>query len=249
MTPDYQSLATRLTSALSLTQPPVAISFADEVPAGTSEYSGRAPAGCSFWQEALQGSFATQASDHSLCAIGVHTHNLQPEPSTQSELGAALKVFASLGYVREEDVPLIPVLGRSFKHVIYSPLSAAEIAPDVVLLFVDAVQSLVLVEAAQQVENQTAPAMGRPACAVVPQAVNSGRAALSLGCCGARAYLDVMTPGTALFAIPGNNIASYVDRVDTLSSANALLSRFHQIRRRDVEDGKSPSLQESLSAM
>ena len=43
------------------------------------------------------------------------------------------------------------------------------------------------------------PAMGRPACAVVPQAINSGQAALSLGCCGARAYLD--SPAHRAFAV------------------------------------------------
>ena len=68
--------------------------------------------------------------------------------------------------------------------------------PDMVLLFVNANQTLILSEATQQVENQNAPAMGRPACAIVPQVMNTGRAALSLGCCGARAYLDIAAGAT-----------------------------------------------------
>lgn len=55
---------------------------------------------------------------------------------------------------------------------------------------VNANQTLILSEATQQVEKQNPPAMGRPACAVVAQVMNTGRAALSSGCCGARAYLD-----------------------------------------------------------
>ena len=77
------------------------------------------------------------------------------------------------------------------------------------LLFVNANQTLILSEATQQVENQNAPAMGRPACAIVPQVMNTGRAALSLGCCGARAYLDVLTDDVAVFAIPGAKLEAY----------------------------------------
>jgi len=91
--------------------------------------------------------------------------------------------------------------------------------------------------------------MGRPACAIVPQAINTGRAALSLGCCGARAYLDVLTDEVALWAIPGSKLDLYVERIATLAKANAVLTTFHQMRRKDVEDGKSPTIKESLAAM
>ena len=110
-------------------------------------------------------------------------------------------------------------------------------------------QTLILSEASQQVEGGTPPAMGRPACAIVPQAVNSGRTALSLGCCGARAYLDALTPDVALYAVPGRRLAAFAERVAALARANAVLSTFHTIRRRDVEAGRSPTIRESLAAM
>ena len=91
--------------------------------------------------------------------------------------------------------------------------------------------------------------MGRPACGVVPQAFNSGRTALSLGCCGARAYLDVLTPDVALYAIPGSRLEAFADRVAALSKANSVLTEFHTLRRRDVEAGKHPTVRESLAAM
>jgi uncharacterized protein (DUF169 family) len=118
-----------------------------------------------------------------------------------------------------------------------------------VILFVNASQTLILSEATQQVENETPPAMGRPACAIVPEVMNTGRAALSLGCCGARAYLDILTDGIAVFAIPGMKLDAYIQRIQALASANSILSKFHQIRRRDVGAGQSPTVNDSLAAL
>jgi uncharacterized protein (DUF169 family) len=160
-----------------------------------------------------------------------------------------LKVFADLGYVREQDIPLIPVLRSRSKVVVYGPLDAVPLPPDVVLLFVQADQTLILSEASQQLEMGMPPAMGRPACAVIPQAFNTGRTALSLGCCGARAYLDILTPDVALYAIPGSLLEAFTERVSVLAKANSVLTAFHTIRRKEVESGKRPSVQESLAAM
>jgi uncharacterized protein (DUF169 family) len=242
-------LAQRLTDSLRLDTPPVAVCFADAVPAGVKAYEGSVPAGCRFWQEAHRGVFATAARQHDLCAIGVYTHNLETTPAQQQDLGDALKVFADLGYVRHQDLPLIPVLDRQAKVVVYGPLDAVPMAPDVVLLFVKPDQMLILSEASQQMEGGMPPAMGRPACAVVPQAYNTGRTALSLGCCGARAYLDVLPPGVALYAVPGSVLEAFTERVAVLANANSELTAFHTLRRRDVEAGKRPTVMESFRAI
>lgn len=245
----YAELAYALHQSLQLHQPPVAVSFADSVPAGIGEYTGRVPAGCRFWQDALQATFATSAADHEMCAIGVYTHNLQPSAQQQTDLLDALKIFEQLGYVRKEDLPLIPVLASRPKFVAYGPLADTCVKPDVVLLFVNAGQSLILSEAAQQVEGNYAPAMGRPACGVIPQVMNTDRAAFSGGCCGARAYLDVLTEDVALFAIPGTKIEAYVQRIEALAGANAVLSKFHHQRRREIEAGQRPTIQDSLAVL
>ncbi len=248
MTP-FDSIAHTLTRALQLTQPPVAVSFADTVPAGVKAYLGAVPAGCRFWQEATTQVFATVSADHELCSIGMYTHHMDSSAGVQTDLRDALKVFGDLGYVRPDDMPFIPVLGRVAKVVVYGPLASTPIPPDVVLLFVKADQTLILSEASQQLENGLPPAMGRPACGVVPQAFNTGRAALSLGCCGARAYLDVLTPDVALYALPGSRIEAFAARIAALATANSVLTAFHTLRRRDIESGKRPSVQESLAAM
>ena len=79
--------------------------------------------------------------------------------------------------------------------------------------------------------------------------MNTGRAALSLGCCGARAYLNNLTDDIAIFAIPGTKLEAYARRIEALTSANALLSKFHEIRRRDIGAGQSPTIRESLAAL
>ncbi|MGA8273637.1 MAG: DUF169 domain-containing protein [Candidatus Sulfotelmatobacter sp.] len=246
---DYSKVAKVLGDCLKLRQTPVAISFTDSVPAGVNEFAGRVPAGCKFWEDAAGSAFATSAKDHSLCAVGVYTHNLQSSPLQQADLQDALKVFGDLGYVTDRDLALIPVLQSRQKYVVYSPLAETPLSPDVVLMFVNANQTLILSEATQQVENQNPPALGRPACAVVAQVMNTGRAALSSGCCGARAYLDNLTDDIAVFAIPGAKLEAYAARIEALAKANAVLAKFHRIRRRDIAAGQMPTIKDSLAAL
>jgi uncharacterized protein (DUF169 family) len=245
-----QSAAKRLHESLGLGLPPIAVSLTDTVPAGVPSVTEAAAAGCAFWERAAKGPFFTSAADHALCSIGIHTHNLSGAPPSQaSELKLTLKVLNDLDYVRDEEVAAIPVLQRSVKHVVYAPLSDAPIAPDVVVLFAHARHSLVITEAVQQVEAGLPPAMGRPACAMIPQVANSGRAAMSLGCCGARAYLDALTDETALWALPGASINAYADRIVALASANATLAKFHGLRREAVAQGVRPTVEQSLAAL
>ena len=244
----YSEIAITLCEALGLNQPPVAVCLVDRLPAGIPLWSGPVPAGCRFWQEATSRVFATAAANHERCSIGQYTHGLEMSPGAASDLQDALKVFADLTYVREEDLAAIPVLQAKSPYIVYGPLATIPVEPDVVLLFVRAAQTLILSEASQQVEGLP-PAMGRPACAIVPQAHNTGRSALSLGCCGARAYLDILTDDVALYAVPGASIPAFTDRVTALVKANVVLTAFHQLRRRDIEAGKTPTVQESLTAM
>jgi hypothetical protein len=53
----------------------------------------------------------------------------------------------------------------------------------------------------------------------------------------------------ALYAIPGAAVEAFADRIAALSKANEILTKFHQIRRRDIEGGGAPSIQDSLAAL
>ncbi len=248
MTPRMSdTVAQGLMSALNLGLAPVAVTLTNDVPEGVKPFDDAVAAGCSFWEHAATRSFSTDAKDHALCSIGVHTVNLSGAPPSQpEELKTTLKVLNDLDYVRDEEVAAIPVLDRSVSHVVYQPLAEANGA-DVVVLFAHARHSLVITEAVQQVEAGMPPAMGRPACAMIPQVANQGRAAMSLGCCGARAYLDGLTDDVALWALPGKNIQAYAERIVKLASANATLKQFHDKRRARVANGDRPTVAESLA--
>lgn len=245
----YSQLAETLSNSLRLAQPPIAVCFPGSVPASIPMHSGDAPAGCSFWREASTASFATSANDHALCAVGSYTHNLEMSVTEQADLQDCLNVFSELGYATAEDLPLIPVLNRRPDHVVYAPLAKSPLPPEVVLLFGDASQALIVSEAVQQVERRNPPALGRPACAVIPQVANTGLAALSLGCCGARAYVDTFTSDLVICALPGANLAAYVERIAALAAANSVLAQFHQRRGHDIAAGAKPTVKESLAAM
>jgi uncharacterized protein (DUF169 family) len=247
---DYRTLANDFMSSLELSQPPVAISFCGAVPAGVPSFDRVVPAGCSFWQEAATRTFVTSAKDHELCAIGIHTHNLSPRsPSYPGELQEVLKAMSGLDYVREEEVAAIAVVRREVKYVLYGPLAESPLEPQVVLLFAHARQGLILSEAVARVDRGLPPAMGRPACAIVPQVLNNGCAATSLGCCGARAYLDALSDSVALWAFPGSKLDQYGAEIVTLARANKTLTAFHARRREDVEAGNRPTVRQSLDRL
>ncbi len=244
---DYSAIAKVLTDSLGLRVAPVAVCMTDKPPQGVTGPSKPAAAGCVFWEWGAQGALVTSPNDHNNCVVGMYTHHMPLATAAQQEnLNDCLKVFGDLGYVRPEDIPGIPVLKDEAKYVVYAPLASTPVAPSAVLLFANSRQSLAITEAVQQVEPGVPPALGRPACAVIPQAINTGKPALSLGCCGARAYLNVLTDDFALWALPGARIGEYSERIKVLAGANDILTKFHQLRRTDVEAGKSPSVKESL---
>jgi len=246
----HSQAARILTEALKLEQPPIAVSICASAPDGIAPHDHAVAAGCVFWQEATTSSFITGPADHERCTVGMHTHGMPAETEPQKQdMQVSLRVFNDLGYVRDEDVAQIPTLAAGTRHVVYAPLAQALLPPDVVLLFTDARQGLIVTEAAQQLEGGLPPALGRPACAVVPQALNTGRAALSLGCCGARAYLDALPDSLALWALPGARVAEYAERIHALAEANQVLTRFHSLRRSDIEAGAGPTVSESLARL
>ena len=59
----------------------------------------------------------------------------------------------------------------------------------------------------------------------------------------------MLTPDVALYAIPGSKLEAFTERIAALAYANAVLTKFHSLRRQEVEAGKHPSLRETLGAM
>ncbi len=58
-----------------------------------------------------------------------------------------------------------------------------------------------------------------------------------------------MTDDVALWALPGAQLAAYVEKVEKLAKANDLLTTFHALRRQDVAAGQMPTYGESLARL
>jgi uncharacterized protein (DUF169 family) len=222
---------TSLTELLRLTSPPVAITFADTAPPGVPHVSVGEPAGCGYWRRAAAGEvFFTVADDHKRCPVGAHTHNVALSPSEQQELMGLVQTMVGLSYLKMEEVPQIPTRKTPLQVAVYAPLSVAPVPPDVVLVRGNARQLMLLAEAAQAAGAAGAGAtMGRPTCAVLPEAINSARTAASFGCVGNRVYTGA-GDADAYFAIPGPQLQLVEESLAVIVRANEELEKFHRGR-------------------
>ena len=222
---------TGLQTLLGLSTPPIAITFSDEPPAGLPRVGGGEPAGCGYWRRAADGeAFYTTSDDHKRCPVGAHTHNVQLSPAEQQELMGLVQTMAGLSYIRMEEVPSIPTRRTPLRVATYAPLGRTASAPDVVLIRGNARQLMLLAEAAQLAGIAgTGATMGRPTCAVLPEAINTGATAASFGCVGNRVYTGA-TENEAYFAIPGAKLAALEAHLATIVEANRQLEQFHRAR-------------------
>jgi uncharacterized protein (DUF169 family) len=222
---------TSLTELLHLASPPVAITFVDAAPSGVPHVSALEAAGCGYWRRAAEGEvFYTVADDHKRCPVGAHTHNVTLSPTEQQELMGLVQTMVGLSYLKMADVAQIPTRKTPLKVAVYAPLAAAPLPPDVVLVRGNAHQLMLLAEAAQAADAAgTGPTMGRPTCAVLPEAINAGRTAASFGCIGNRVYTGA-DETEAYFAIPGAQLPAVEKMLAVIVRANQELEKFHRGR-------------------
>jgi uncharacterized protein (DUF169 family) len=227
----YQTDAKILTSSLGLAHAPVAIAFRPEAPAGVPRVGAPGPAGCSYWRLAATGStFFTEAADHYNCPVGAHTHGIELPPARAKELEAVVSTMVGLQYIGADEVGSIPRRTAPFGVAVYSPLADAPCEPDVVLVRGKARQIMLVAEAARAAGvGPDGGAMGRPACAMIPETVNTARGATSLGCIGNRVYTG-LADDELYFAIPGRRVADVVAKLDTIVTANRELEAYHRAR-------------------
>jgi uncharacterized protein (DUF169 family) len=220
-----------LSELLQLTSTPIAISFVDAPPADVPHVTHVEPAGCGYWRRAAAGEvFFTVADDHKRCPVGAHTHNVTLSPAEQDELMGLVKTMVGLSYLKMEDVPQIPTRKTPMQVAVYAPLALAPVPPDVVLVRGGARQLMLLAEAAQAAGFAgTGATMGRPTCAVLPEAINSERTAASFGCVGNRVYTGA-GEDDAYFAIPGPMLRALEEKLAVIVNANNALEKFHRAR-------------------
>jgi uncharacterized protein (DUF169 family) len=210
---------------------PIAISFVTMPPTGVNRVAAVEPAGCGYWRRAAAGeTFWTESADHVRCPVGAHTHNIALTPEQSKELEGLVGTMIGLEYLTMDDVAKIPRRSKPFQYAVYAPLDQAPLPPDVVLVRGNARQLMLLAEAAQAAGVQGDGAtLGRPTCAVLPQAIESKKSASSFGCIGNRVYTDA-ADDEAWFAIPGDKLAALEARLAVIVNANRELEKFHRSR-------------------
>jgi uncharacterized protein (DUF169 family) len=141
-----------------------------------------------------------------------------------------VQTMVGLSYLTLDDVAQIPRRRAPMQVAVYAPLALAPVPPDVVLVRGNARQLMLLAEAAQAAGVAgTGATMGRPTCAVLPEAINSTRTAASFGCVGNRVYTGAAETD-AYFAIPGALLELVEQKLSTIAHANDELEKFHRQR-------------------
>ena len=74
--------------------------------------------------------------------------------------------------------------------------------------------------------------LARPTCMALPVAL-SQRMVASTGCIGNRIYNDI-DDGELYVAIPGKDVSRVADQAQTIATANAKLSEYHEERPRTI---------------
>jgi uncharacterized protein (DUF169 family) len=227
---DWAELAARLENCLHLTAAPIGITFLDEsaaagapgldLPKPEATRAGRTgsvPAGCVFWMKAQQGPFTTVAADHANCSVGSYTHGFLTlrEAAAKDDVAAILES----GWTSEAAVAALPRVHSKPACVVYGPLAQLPVAPDVVLLRIDAAALMTLESALPELRIE-----GKPQCHIIAIA-KEGVPAASVGCALSRARTG-MKPEEMTCALPGVWLRALIAKIEAAAHLDRAMARY-----------------------
>ena len=216
---DCRALNDRLVSVLKPFASPIAISFhapgeAPPAPRVEPRYpapnehgrTGQVPAGCVFWIQGADRTFATAAADHGNCSVGSYTHGFLTleEAAAKDDVGAVLEA----GWVDQAAVMSLPHVADKPGSVVYGPLADAPSPPDVVLLRINGLGLMTLKDAFPDM-----PIEGKPQCHIVAMAKEQDTVAASVGCALSRSRTGMRSEEMTC-VIPGRRLAEVVDTLE-----------------------------------
>jgi uncharacterized protein (DUF169 family) len=219
-------------SNLGLANAPVAMAFVTTPPAGLPHVGRPEAAGCGYWREASEGrAFFTSAHDHTNCPVGAFTHGVPLSQEKAAELQSLVGTMIELKYLKSEEVPQIPHRSDQMQFAAYAPLDTATFEPDIVIFRGNARQIMLVSEAARAAGAfDSAAVMGRPACAMIPQAIAAKSGVASVGCIGNRVYTG-LGDDELYITVPGTAVERVLEQLQTVLSANHTLEQFHRQRK------------------
>lgn len=228
-TPDWNTLAKRLTKVLRPVAAPLAITFSAARPGNVGAFAepfaeptadgrtGRVPAGCVFWIKAETRTFSTVAEDHGNCSVGSLTHGFKT--LEQAVQGEDVETLLESGWVAEEVFPHIPTVTDTPGAVTYGPLADTPIDPDVVLLRIHPHAAMLLSDALPDLKIE-----GKPQCHIVAMA-KDGQVAVSVGCALSRARTGMQATEMTC-ALPARRLTEVLDTVERTSQVDASVARY-----------------------
>jgi uncharacterized protein (DUF169 family) len=216
---------------LNLQWKPVAISFMQSPPSLLPRIDHTLPAGCAYWKYASEGhSFYTTPEDHFNCPVGAFTHGVTLPDPQRIELEGLISTMITLEYLQGEEVAGIPHRHEPLKIAVYAPLEDATFKPDVVIVRGNVRQMMLISEAARSAGVfNGADVLGRPACAMIAHANDTGNAVASFACIGNRVYTN-LADDELYVTIPGGALPKVLERLEVILSANAQLETYHRQR-------------------
>jgi uncharacterized protein (DUF169 family) len=213
---DLAALGAELTALLRLGAPPIGIAFRGEAetpgvapvggtrPAPTADgRTGAVAAPCVFWFLATGRTFSTVAEDHANCSVGSYTHGFKTLAEVADKADVAALVQS--GWVGEADFPHVAAVKERPASIVYGPLDALPVAPDVVFLRLNPKQAMVLDDALGGVRFE-----GKPQCHVLAIAKDGGEPAISVGCMLSRVRTG-MGNGEMTCALPAAKLGETVE--------------------------------------
>jgi uncharacterized protein (DUF169 family) len=216
---------------LNLDHQPVAVGFLAAPPNGLSHIDRPLPAGCGYWKHASDGhAFYTLPADHENCPVGAFTHGVTLSEAKTQELQSLVGTMVDLKYLKPEEIPSIPHRRAPTQIVAYAPLALASFAPDVIIFRGNPRQIMLVSEAARAAGVfDSGAALGRPACAMIPQTMTAGAGLASVGCIGNRVYAE-LGDNELYFAVPGDVMPRVLEQLEVIVTANTALEAFHRQR-------------------
>lgn len=215
MNGDRAALAAELAEYLGLAVLPIGIAFRQPTdtpgiapvglahPAPTEDgRTGAVSAPCVFWTLGAERVFSTIEADHGNCSVGAYTHGFKrlDEVAGQADVTALVQS----GWVGEADFPRIPAIKDKPGSIVYGPLEALPVEPDIVFLRLNAKQAMVLDDALGGVRFE-----GKPQCHILAIAKDSQEVAISVGCMLSRVRTG-MASGELSCAIPFSKLPCIV---------------------------------------
>ncbi len=150
------------------------------------------------------------------------------------ELDQTLSLMSDIGYINMEEIPGIYRLAKTPGVILYAPLKATPVDPNIVLFAGQPGRLMLLQEAALRAGIKLGgPLLGRPTCMALPATLTQGAIA-STGCIGNRIYTD-LEDDSLYVTVPGKNLPEIANEIEVVSAANDKLSLYHLERRKTLE--------------